>query len=82
MVYTSLTVSPTIVSVYIISGWVMGRVKDKHLKYSSTGDKYVGQCATGLENLKKQFSISSPHFFSQFSDDVLEQIFLKNETQI
>ena len=52
MVAAGCTVTPPIVSICIRSGWVMGGVKGKYLKSESSGDQYVGRCASGLEQLK------------------------------
>ena len=46
----------------------MGGVKDKYLKLKSYGDKYVGRCASVLDQL---FDASSPNFyFSSIEDEV------------
>ena len=71
MVAAGCTVSPTIVSIYIISGWVMGGVKEKYLKCESDGDQYVGGCASGPNHIEKTFAASPPYFdFSSIKDEV------------
>ena len=52
----------------------MGGVKDKYLFYESAGDHYVGQCATTLDWLKKEFAISPPYFdYSAIIDPIGRQ---------
>jgi hypothetical protein len=41
MVAAGCTVSPPIVSFCICAGWVMGRVKEKYIKYEAAGNQYV-----------------------------------------
>ena len=48
MVSAGCTLSPPIILVCIRCGWVMGGVKDKHLKYEAAGDQYVVRYASGL----------------------------------
>ena len=40
----------------------MGGVKDKYLKYEATGDQYVGMCASGLNQLIKEFAVTPAYF--------------------
>jgi hypothetical protein len=40
----------------------MGGVKDRYLKYEAAGDRYVGRCACGLDQLSKEFGISPVYF--------------------
>ena len=54
MVAAGFTMSPPIVLVCIRAGWVVGGVKEKYLRRESTGDQYVGRCASGLEQLEKR----------------------------
>ena len=71
MVAAGCTVSPPIVSLCIRAGWVMGGVKDRYLKYESAGDQYVGRCASGLDQLSKNFAVSPPYFdFSSLEDEL------------
>ena len=60
MVYADFTVYPTIVSLFIRSGWVMGGVKYKYLKRESSGDQYVGRCASELFQIENLLLIH-PH---------------------
>ena len=62
IVATKFTVSPPIVSICVIAGWVRGVVKDWYLKRESAGDQYVGRCASGLDQLNRRFAISPPYF--------------------
>ena len=42
MVAAGCTVSPSIVSLCIRAGWVLGGVNDNYLFQENTGDQYVG----------------------------------------
>ena len=57
MVSAGFTISPPIVSVCFRCGWVMGGVKYKYLKYEAAGDQYVVRCASGLNQLSKEFTV-------------------------
>lgn len=62
MVAAGCTVSPPIISLCLRVGWTMGGVKERYLKHEKAGDQYVGRCATGLDQLKKEFGASPPYF--------------------
>ena len=49
MVAAGCAVSPSIVSICIRAGWVVGAVKDRYLKRKYAGDQHVGTCASGLD---------------------------------
>ena len=66
------------IPVCIISGWVMGGVKDKYLKFESAGYQYLGQCATGLYHLKKYFSVSILHFDFHTLVRISYNVFIRN----
>lgn len=78
MVASGCTVSP-IVSICIQSGWVMGGVKARYLKYESAGDQYIGQCATGKNPLSKQFAASCPYFDFGMLENESKGLALKRE---
>ena len=63
MVAAGYTVSPPIVALCIWAVWVLGGVKDKYLFRENAGDKYVGRCASCLDQLKKEFTVSPPYFY-------------------
>ena len=50
----------------------MGGVKDKYLKHKATGDQYVGRCASGLNQLRKEFAVTPAYFyfFGEINDEV------------
>ena len=51
-------------------GWVMGCVKDRYLKYESSGDQYFGCCANWADKNSAKFAASPLHFdFSYFEMD-------------
>lgn len=65
------TVSPPIASLCIRAGWAMGGVKERYIKNEKAGDQYVGRCASGLDQLTKEFAVSCPHFdFSHIESDI------------
>ena len=61
MVDAVYTLSPPIVSICIRAGLVMGGVKYKYLNRESYDDKYVGRCASGLDQLKKFHLLLHPN---------------------
>lgn len=70
MIADGCTISPPIASLCIRAGWVMGGVKDKYIFRENGGDQYVGRCASCLDMLSKEFSVSPPHFdFSSLNPD-------------
>ena len=70
MIAAGCTISPPIASLCIRAGWVMGGVKDKYIFRENGGDQYVGRCASCLDMLSKEFSVSPPHFdFSSLNPD-------------
>ena len=62
MIAAGCTVSPPIVALCIRAGWALGGVKDKYLFRENAGDQYVGRCASCLDQLTKEFSVSPPYF--------------------
>ena len=72
MVSAGCTISPPIISICIRYGWVMGGVKDKYLKYKAAGDQYVGICASGMNQLSKEFAVTPAYFdfFCKIKDKV------------
>ena len=50
----------------------MGGVKDKYLKYKAAGNQYVGRCASGLNQLSKEFTVTPAYFnfFGEINDEV------------
>ena len=60
----------------------MGGVKDKYLKYEATGDHYFGVCASGLNQLSKEFAVTPAYFdfFGELNDQV-EREKLKKDLQ-
>ena len=58
IVYAGCTVSPSIVSIYVRSGWFIGRVKNWCLKHEIAGDQHVGRCMSELNQLSKDFTMS------------------------
>ena len=63
------TVSPPIAPLCIRAGWVLGGMKDKYIFHENAGDQYVGRCASLLDQLSKEFAVSTPYFdFSELSD--------------
>ena len=73
MVASSCTVSPHIFSMFVRAGWVMEGVKDRYLKRESVGEKYVGYCAAGLDQLSKRFDISPPYFYFTGISEAIER---------
>merc|ERR1740124_1642364 len=78
MIAAGCRVPPTIVSISVRASWVMGGVKDRHLKREYVGNKYVGCCATGLDQLNKSFAIFPPYFdFSSTEEEIDQDRFRK-----
>ena len=50
----------------------MGGVKDKYLKYKAAGNHYVVRCASGLNQLSKEFTVTPAYFdfFGKINDEV------------
>ena len=55
---------PPIVSVCLRTGWTVGRVKERYLKYKNAGDELVGRTLTGIPQTGCDFGIS-PVYFKQ-----------------
>ena len=53
MVPYGCIVSPTTALMCIRCGWYMGIFKEIYLKYESSGDQYVGRCASSLYQKNK-----------------------------
>ena len=68
---SACTVSPPIAPLCIRAGWVLGGMKDKYINTEKAGDQYVGRCASMLDQLSKDFSVSCPYF--DFSDKSYEE---------
>ena len=60
----------------------MGGVKYKYLKYEAAGDQYVDRCASGLNQLSKEFAVT-PTYFDLFGEinDKVEREKLKKDLQ-
>ena len=64
------TVSPPIAPICIRAGWKIGGQKDTYIFHEAAGDQYVGRCASCLDQLSKEFSVSPPYFdFSHLNDN-------------
>ena len=72
MVSAGCTIAPPIILICIRCGWVMGEVKDKYLKYKAAGDQYVGRRDLGLNQLRKEFTVTTAYFdfFGEINDEV------------
>ena len=78
MVASGFTLSPPIVSICLVAGWVMRCIKDRFLKYASSGNHYVGRCKNCADHNSFKFAVSTPHLdFSSF--EILDRIFRKKE---
>ena len=62
LIASGSTVSPPIAPLCIRAGWVLGGARDKYIFRENAGDMYVGRCASGLDQLSKEFAISPPYF--------------------
>ena len=58
----------------------MGGVKYKYLKYEAAGDQYVDRCASGLNQLSKEFAVTPAYFdfFGEINDEVEREKFKKD----
>ena len=64
------TVSPPIAPICIRAGWKIGGQNDTYIFHEVSGDQYVGRCASCLDQLSKEFSVSPPYFdFSHLNDN-------------
>ena len=52
-------------SICLRAGWIIGRVKERYLKYENAGDKLVGQTLTDIPPRSCEFGISPVYFISQ-----------------
>ena len=60
----------------------MGGVKYKYLKYVDLGNQYIGRCASGMNQLIKEFEVTPAYFdfFGEINDEV-ERDKLKKDLQ-
>ena len=66
MLASGCTLYPPIVPIRICAGWLMVCVKDRYLKYASSGNNYVFRCTNCDDHNSTQFSVS-PHHFDLYS---------------
>jgi hypothetical protein len=66
------TDSPPIAAVCLRTGWALGGVLDRYIRYESAGDQYVGRVASGLPN-DARFSVLPP-YFKEVNEFVLNSI--------
>ena len=64
----SLPGGPPIAAVFIWVGWTMGIIRDRYMRYISSGDQFVGQCLSMLPLLHTEFGSSPPHFVPAIRD--------------
>mmetsp|Transcript_21038 Transcript_21038/g.25871 ORF Transcript_21038/g.25871 Transcript_21038/m.25871 type:complete len:633 (+) Transcript_21038:146-2044(+) len=62
LVAAGCTASPPIVSICLRAGWSMGGVKERYFRHERAGDRYVGRCASCLDQSSKDFAVSCPYF--------------------
>ena len=55
---------PLIVSVCLRTGWTLGRVKERYLKYEIVGDELVGRTLTGIPPAAGEFGTSPAYFIA------------------
>jgi hypothetical protein len=56
---------PPAASTCIPAGWTMGCVKDKYMRYVTSGNQLVGRCLALLSVLRTDFAVSPLHFVSE-----------------
>lgn len=44
-----ITIPPPIVSISLLAGWSLGKVKERYLLYGKGGDQYLGHVVSGLD---------------------------------
>ena len=64
------TVSPPMASICLRDCWRMVPVKDQYVHYEKDGDQFTGGSVTIISSLRKEFSISPPHW--DFTDSIEE----------
>ena len=79
MITGGCTVCPPIISICLRVGWSYGTVKERYLKYEAAGDQYVGRCASGANQMSKEFGSSPPYFDFTELENEEERIVLKDE---
>ena len=79
MVPYGCIVSPTTALLCIRCVWSMGIFKEIYLKYESSGDQYVGRCASSLYQKINSFS---PHFFGFSSLQNLQEDHGKSQLDV
>ena len=50
---TGCTVSPHMVSIWLIVNYTLGGIKDRYINYEGAGDKFVGRDVSGITISKK-----------------------------
>jgi hypothetical protein len=65
------TSGPSIVSVSLRTGWTMGNVMDRYLRFERAGDNYVGRILCGLPVNESSFAILPPLFTDDIDLNVL-----------
>lgn len=58
----SISGGPSTASCLLRGGWSMGNVKDRYLKYSESGDQFVGRCLALNPIMSVDLAASPPHF--------------------
>lgn len=51
------------------TGWALGGVQDRYLRYEAAGDCHVGRCAAGLRPDSAEFAVLPP-FFMRRNDNI------------
>lgn len=66
---------PSIISIHLRAGWVIGGVQDRYIRYESAGDFFVGRTVCGLPSDKPEFATLPPHFDERPSPEVIKTCF-------
>lgn len=66
---------PSIISIHLRAGWVMGGVQDRYIRYESAGDFFVGRTVCGLPSDKPEFATLPPHFDERPSPEIIKTCF-------
>lgn len=63
------TAAPPTTALCLRTGWALGGVQDRYLRYEAAGDCHVGRCAAGLRPDSAEFAILPP-FFMRHNDNI------------
>jgi hypothetical protein len=62
------TACPSSTAIHLRTGWALGGVQDRYMRYEKAGDMHIGRTVCGLPTDSADFAILPPYFNSMRSD--------------